>query len=134
MATYVDGFIVPVPTANLSAYRKLARQAGRIFKEHGALSVIECWGDDVKSGKFTSFPQSVKLKADETVVFSWITYTSRKHRDSGHSIGETKGSLGAAVTTDLEAADGDAEHDRGAERNDDIAQPTQALAFPGEQG
>ena len=82
MATYVDGFIVPVPTANLSAYRKLARQAGRIFKEHGALSVIECWGDDVKPGKFTSFPQSVKLKPDETVVFSWITYTSRKHRDS----------------------------------------------------
>ena len=82
MAYYVDGFVVPVPTEKLAAYKKMARLAGALFKEHGALSVTECLADDVKPGKSTSFPQSVKLKADETVVFSWITYTSRKHRDS----------------------------------------------------
>ena len=82
MAYYVEGFVVPVPTDKLAAYKKLARMAGRIFKEHGALSVTECLADDVKPGKWTSFPQSVKLKEGETVVFSWITYTSRKHRDS----------------------------------------------------
>ena len=82
MAYYVEGFVVPVPTDKLAAYKKLARMAGTIFKEHGALSVTECLADDVKPGKWTSFPQSVKLKEGETVVFSWITYTSRKHRDS----------------------------------------------------
>jgi uncharacterized protein YbaA (DUF1428 family) len=82
MALYVDGFVVPVPKDKLAAYRKMARLAGGLFKEHGALSVTECLADDVKPGKWTSFPRSVKLKADETVVFSWITYRSRKHRDS----------------------------------------------------
>ena len=82
MAYYVDGFVVPVPTEELAAYKKMARLAGAVFKEHGALSVTECLADDVKPGKSTSFPQSVKLKAHETVVFSWITYRSRKHRDS----------------------------------------------------
>ncbi len=79
--SYVDGFVVPVPTKNLAAYRKLARKAGKIWREHGALEYIECVADDVKSGKVTSFPQSVKLKAGETVVFSWIVYKSRAQRD-----------------------------------------------------
>ncbi|RYG11005.1 MAG: DUF1428 domain-containing protein, partial [Burkholderiales bacterium] len=81
MARYVDGFVVPVPADKLDAYRKLARKAGKIWREHGALEYVECVADDVKPGKATSFPQSVKLKADEVVVFSWITYASRKERD-----------------------------------------------------
>ncbi len=80
--SYVDGFVVPVPKKNLSAYQKMARKAGHIWKEHGALEYVECVADDVKPGKVTSFPQSVKLKPGEVVVFSWITYKSRKHRDS----------------------------------------------------
>lgn len=82
MSRYVDGFVVPVPTDKLDAYRRVARKAGKIWREHGALEYIECVADDVKPGKLTSFPQSVKLKANETVVFSWIVYTSRKQRDS----------------------------------------------------
>ena len=82
MPHYVDGFVVPVPTRNLAAYRRMARKAGKVWIEHGALQYRECVADDVKPGKQTSFPQSVKLKADETVVFSWIVYRSRKHRDS----------------------------------------------------
>lgn len=78
---YVDGFVVPVPKTNLAAYRRLARKAGTIWKEYGALDFVECVADDVKPGKYTSFPQSVKLKPDEVVVFSWITYRSRAHRD-----------------------------------------------------
>ena len=78
---YVDGFVVPVPKKNLAAYRKIARKAGKVWKEHGALEYIECVADDVKTGKLTSFPQSVKLKPDEIVVFSWIAYKSRAHRD-----------------------------------------------------
>lgn len=82
MAHYVDGFVVPVPTKNLAAYRAIARKCGKIWMEHGALQYTECVADDVKPGKLTSFPQSVKLKAEETVMFSWIVYKSRKHRDS----------------------------------------------------
>jgi uncharacterized protein YbaA (DUF1428 family) len=78
---YVDGFVVPVPKRNLQAYRRLARKAGKIWREHGALEFRECVADDVKVGKRTSFPRSVKLKPGETVVFSWITYKSRAHRD-----------------------------------------------------
>ncbi len=78
---YVDGFVVPVPRKNVQAYRRMARKAGKIWKELGALDYIECVGDDVKPGKLTSFPQSVKLKPDEVVVFSWIVYKSRAHRD-----------------------------------------------------
>jgi uncharacterized protein YbaA (DUF1428 family) len=78
---YVDGFVVPVPKKNLRAYRRLARKAGKIWREHGALEFRECVADDVKVGKWTSFPRSVKLKSGETVVFSWITYKSRSHRD-----------------------------------------------------
>jgi uncharacterized protein YbaA (DUF1428 family) len=82
MPRYVDGFVVPVPKNNLDAYRRMARKAGNIWKEYGALEYVECVADDVKPGKTTSFPQAVKLKADETVVFSWIVYKSRSHRDS----------------------------------------------------
>ncbi len=78
---YVDGFIVPVPKKNLAAYRRMARKAGKVWREHGALEFRECVADDVKKGKWTSFPRSVKLKPNETVVFSWIAYKSRTHRD-----------------------------------------------------
>ena len=78
---YVDGFVVPVPTKNLAAYRRMASLAGKVWRDHGALEYIECIADDVKPGKYTSFPQSVKLKRGETVVFSWIVYKSRKERD-----------------------------------------------------
>ena len=78
---YVDGFVVPVPKKNLKAYRNMSRKAGKLWKEYGALEYIECIADDVKPGKLTSFPQSVKLKADELVVFSWIVYKSRADRN-----------------------------------------------------
>ena len=78
---YVDGFIVPVPKKNLDAYRALARKAGKVWREHGALDYRECVAEDVKMGKRTSFPRSVKRKPGETVVFSWIVYKSRAHRD-----------------------------------------------------
>jgi uncharacterized protein YbaA (DUF1428 family) len=78
---YVDGFVLPVPKKNVEAYRRMARKAGKIWKEYGALEYIECVADDVKPGKLTSFPQSVKLKPGELVVFSWIVFKSRAHRD-----------------------------------------------------
>ena len=78
---YVDGFVVPVPRANLQAYSAMARQAGEVWMEHGALQYFECVGDDVPPGKLTSFPQAVQLKDDEVAVFSWIVYASRAERD-----------------------------------------------------
>jgi len=78
---YVDGFVVPVPTRRLGDYRRLAKLAGRIWRDHGALEFRECVADDVKVGKRTSFPRSVKLKRGETVILSYIVYKSRKHRD-----------------------------------------------------
>src|SRR5215475_729945 len=81
--TYVDGFVAAVPTANRDAYRKHAEAAAVVFKEHGALKLVECWGDDVPDGKLTSFPMAVKKQADETVVFSWIAWPSREARDAG---------------------------------------------------
>lgn len=78
---YVDGFVLPVPRKNLEAYWELARKAGAIWKEHGALEYVECVEDDVKPGVHTSFPQSVKLEEGEVVVFSWIVYRSREDRD-----------------------------------------------------
>ena len=78
---YVDGFVVPVPKKNIAAYRRMARKAGKVWREHGALEYVECVADDVKPGKLTSFPQSVKLKPGETVIFSWIVYKSRSQRD-----------------------------------------------------
>ena len=82
MARYVDGFVVPVPKRKLVEYKKLARRAGRIWKEFGALEYVECIADDVKWGKRTSFPRSVKMKRpSETVFFSYIVYKSRRDRD-----------------------------------------------------
>ena len=78
---YVDGFVVPVPKKKLDAYRRMARKGGRIWREHGALEFRESVADDVKWGKRTSFPRSVKLKPGETVVFSYIVYKSRADRD-----------------------------------------------------
>jgi uncharacterized protein YbaA (DUF1428 family) len=79
--SYVDGFVVPVPKRKLNAYRRMAQKAGKIWREHGALEYNECIADDVKWGKRTSFPRSVKLKGSETVWFSYIVYKSRQHRD-----------------------------------------------------
>jgi uncharacterized protein YbaA (DUF1428 family) len=80
--SYVDGFVVPVPKKKLAAYRKMALKASKVWRDHGALEVCECVADDVKVGKWTSFPRSVKLKRGETVVFSYIVYKSRKQRDA----------------------------------------------------
>jgi uncharacterized protein YbaA (DUF1428 family) len=82
MSKYVDGYVLPVPKANVEAYRRMAAQAGTVWREHGALQYTECVADDVKPGEVTSFPQSVQLKPDETVVFGWIVYESREHRDT----------------------------------------------------
>ena len=80
---YVDGFVIPVPLANRERYRALAERVAPFFKEHGALSVVECWGDDVPEGKHTSFTMAVQRADDEGVVFSWITWPSREVRDAG---------------------------------------------------
>jgi len=81
--TYVDGFVIAVPTAKKEAYRLQAEKAMSVFKEYGALSVVECWGDDVPEGKLTSFTMAVKRQDDETVVFSWVTWPSREVRNEG---------------------------------------------------
>jgi uncharacterized protein YbaA (DUF1428 family) len=81
MPKYVDGFVIPVPRRKAAAYRRMARTAGRIWREHGALEYRECVADDVKPGKYTSFPRSVKLAKGEVVWFSWIVFKSRRHRD-----------------------------------------------------
>ena len=75
---YVDGFVLAVPKANRDAYKKHAEEAAVVFKDHGALQLVECWGDDVPDGKLTSFPMAVKCQDDETVVFSWILWPSRQ--------------------------------------------------------
>jgi uncharacterized protein YbaA (DUF1428 family) len=81
MARYADGIVLPLPKRNLDAYRRQARKAGKIWREHGALEYRECVADDVQVGKLTSFPRSVNRKRGETVVFSWIVFKSRAHRD-----------------------------------------------------
>ena len=78
---YVDGFVIPVPKKQLPAYLRMAKTSGRIWRDHGALEFHESVADDVKVGKRTSFPRSVKLKGGETVVFAWIVFKSRAHRD-----------------------------------------------------
>lgn len=78
---YVDGFVLPVPKKNMAAYRRIAQKASKVWRDHGALEYIEAVADDVKPGKYTSFPQSVKLKPAETVVVAYIVYKSRAHRD-----------------------------------------------------
>jgi uncharacterized protein YbaA (DUF1428 family) len=81
MGKYVDGFVVPVPKDKLEAYREFSETAGKVWRELGALEYVECFGDDVPPGKLTSFPQAVKLEANETVVIAWIVYSSRAERD-----------------------------------------------------
>ena len=81
MANYIDGFVLPIPKRKVAAYRKMARVAGKVWRDHGALDYVESMADDVKPGKVTSFPQAVKLKKNETVWFSYIVYKSRRHRD-----------------------------------------------------
>jgi uncharacterized protein YbaA (DUF1428 family) len=81
MARYVDGFVVPVPEGKVDAYRRMARKGGKLWREHGALEFRECVAEDVAVGKVTSFPRAVKAKKGETVMFSWIVYKSRAHRD-----------------------------------------------------
>lgn len=78
---YVDGFVIPVPKKKVPAYLRMARKAGKVWRDHGALQYVETVADDAPIGKLTSFPRSVKMKPSETVVFSFITYKSRKHRD-----------------------------------------------------
>ncbi|TGQ71434.1 MAG: DUF1428 family protein [Mesorhizobium sp.] len=80
--SYVDGFVLAVPKANLDAYKKMAANAGAVWMEHGALAYVECVGDDVPYGELTSFPRAVQAKDDETVVFAWIVYESRQSRDA----------------------------------------------------
>jgi uncharacterized protein YbaA (DUF1428 family) len=82
MAKYVDGYVLPVPKRNLQAYRRIAQKAGKVWREHGALEYRECAGDDLNVKVGVPFPRIVKLKAGETVVFAWIVYKSRAHRDS----------------------------------------------------
>jgi len=80
--SYIDGFVAAVPTANREQFRKHADDAAKVFREYGALKVVECWGDDVPEGKLTSFPMAVKRNDDETVVFSWIEWPSKEARKS----------------------------------------------------
>lgn len=80
---YIDGFVCAVPTANREKYRQHAEVAAAVFKEHGALKVVECWGDDVPEGEITSFPKAIQKRDDETVVFGWILWSSREARDRG---------------------------------------------------
>jgi len=82
--SYVDGFVAAVPSANREEFRKHAELAADVFKENGALQVVECWGDDVPEGEVTSFPKAVGRQDDETIVFSWIIWPSREVRDEGH--------------------------------------------------
>jgi uncharacterized protein YbaA (DUF1428 family) len=80
---YIDGFVAAVPTANRKAYETHVQTAAAVFKAHGALKMVECWGDDVPDGKLTSFPMAVKKQDDETVVFAWVVWPSRQARDEG---------------------------------------------------
>ncbi|MBK5511539.1 DUF1428 domain-containing protein [Pseudomonas sp. TH15] len=80
---YIDIFVAPVPTANREQYKKHCEIAAKLFKEYGATDVVQCWGDDVPDGKVTSFPMAVKLKEDETVIFSWIVWPDKATRDAG---------------------------------------------------
>ncbi|MFY9288226.1 MAG: DUF1428 domain-containing protein [Alphaproteobacteria bacterium] len=81
--SYVDGFVAAVPTANRAKYIQHCSDAGKVFKEFGALEYVECWGDDVPEGKLTSFPMAVQRKDDETVIFSWVVWPSKAVRDEG---------------------------------------------------
>ncbi|WP_243369361.1 DUF1428 domain-containing protein [Microvirga solisilvae] len=82
--SYVEGFVIPVPAGNREAYRELAAKAAPVFKEHGALRVVECWGNDIPNGEHTDFRKAVKAEASENVVFSWIIWPSKEARDAGN--------------------------------------------------
>jgi uncharacterized protein YbaA (DUF1428 family) len=82
--SYIDGFVIPVPTAKKQAYREMAAKAAPIFREYGATRIVECWGDDVPAGKVTDFPGAVKAESVESVVFSWIVWPSKAVRDAGN--------------------------------------------------
>lgn len=82
---YIDGFVVPVPTDKRDAYREMAAKVAPMFREHGALQIVECWGDDVPDGKTTDFRMAVKAEKDENVVFSWIVWPSKAARDAGNA-------------------------------------------------
>lgn len=79
--SYVDAFVLPVPLGRLDDYLRLARRAGEVWKEYGALEYVECVGDDIRPGEHTSFPQSVRMAAGETVIFAWVRYASREERN-----------------------------------------------------
>jgi uncharacterized protein YbaA (DUF1428 family) len=81
MARYVDGFVLPLPKKKVQAYRRLSQKAGRVWRDHGALEYRECMGDDLKAKGTASFPRLVKARPGETVVFAWIVFKSRAHRD-----------------------------------------------------
>ena len=80
---YIQGFLLAVPNANKAAYTELARTAAKVFRDNGAVSVMEAWGVDVPDGKVTSFPMAVKLKPEETVVFSWIIWPDKRSAETG---------------------------------------------------
>ena len=80
--SYVDGFVLAVPKANMEAYKAMATSACAIWMEHGALDYVECIGDDVPYGELTSFPRAVIAKEDEVVIFAWIVYRDRESRDA----------------------------------------------------
>lgn len=86
---YIEGFVAPVPRENKQRYIEHAEEAAVVFKDHGALRLVECWGDDVPEGEVTSFPQAVQCKADEVVVFSWVVWPSREARDKGMKLIES---------------------------------------------
>lgn len=87
---YVDGFVVPVPVASKDAYRALAAASASVFRRHGAMKLVECWGDDVPPGVVTSFPLAVKLEPGEVVVFSWIWWPDKATRDAGNAAAQTE--------------------------------------------
>ena len=82
--SYVDGYVIPVPAANKAAYKAMAEMTLVMFKEFGAIRVVECWGDDVPDGKVTDFRRAVKAEGDETIVFSWVQWPDKATRDAGH--------------------------------------------------
>lgn len=103
---YVDGYIVPVPKKRLEAYRRASKKMGKIWREHGALDLRECVADDVNLGKRTSFPRSVKLKPNETVIFSWVVFKSRAHRDRVNALVMKDPRLAALMDPKTMAFDG----------------------------
>ena len=82
--SYIDGFVIPVPTGKKAAYRELAAKAADVFREYGATRVVESWGSDIPGGEVTDFKQAVKAEKDENVVFSWIVWPSKAARDAGN--------------------------------------------------